>query len=98
MFQLLGRFGIQLADPKFKEVCSELSFHNGYMTYIDFVNNFEDLRIGGGPSDDLRKSNNHRVNPIRGDEYGMTAEQVENKLRSKLRENFEVSLFFRLLN
>jgi len=31
------------------------------------------------------------VNPIRGDEIGMTVEEVEKKLASKLRENFAVS-------
>jgi hypothetical protein len=32
------------------------------------------------------------VNAIRGDQYGMTAEEVEVKLRAKLRENFTVSM------
>ena len=59
------------------------------MTYSDFVANFEDPRIGG-PSGELAKINNHHVNPIRGDQVGMTAEMAEQKLLSKLRENFEV--------
>ena len=44
-----------------------------------------------GPSEELRKASNHIVYKIRGDEFGLTAIEVESKLRSKLRENFEVS-------
>ena len=78
-----------MSDPQFKELCGRLQFHNGHMKYMDFVTNFEDLRVGGPPGD-LNKVSNHRVNPIRGDEYGMSALEVESKLRNKLRENFEV--------
>ena len=46
--------------------------------------------ILGGPSVELFKTNNHRVNPIRGDEYGLSALEVESRLRNKLRESFEV--------
>ena len=66
------------------------------MTYSDFVANFEDSRLAG-PAVDLDKSPNHKVNAIRGDEYGMSAIEVESKLRNKLRESFEVGfqvLFF----
>ena len=38
------------------------------------------------------RTGNHHVNAIRGDQYGMTADEVEAKLRAKLRENFAVSL------
>ena len=79
-----------MSDPQFKELCGALRFHRGSMLYTDFVANFEDLREGG-PSESLSKVPNHRVNPIRGDEYGMSAIEVESKLRNKLRENFEVS-------
>ncbi len=44
-----------------------------------------------GPSEELRKASNHIVYKIRGDEFGLTAIEVESKLRSKLRENFEVN-------
>ena len=43
-----------------------------------------------GPAEQLQKGSNHHVNPIRGDEHGLTAIEVEAKLRSKLRHNFEV--------
>ena len=46
--------------------------------------------ISGGPASDLQKVNNHRVNGIRGDEFGLSALEVESRLRNKLRENFEV--------
>ncbi len=38
----------------------------------------------------LQKRPNHKVNRIRGDEVGLSAEEVEEKLRGKLRHNFEV--------
>ena len=65
------------------------------MTYTDFVESFQDPRMGG-PAEELQKKNNHHVNKVRGDEWGMTAEQAEMKLLSKLRQNFEVSGFFSL--
>ena len=43
-----------------------------------------------GPAEQLQKRSNHIVYPIRGDERGFTAIEVEAKLRSKLRHNFEV--------
>ena len=86
---MLESHGIYTSDARFKELCARLQFHNGHMSYMDFVTNFEDLRVGG-PHGDLAKVNNHRVNPVRGDEYGLSASEVESKLRTKLRENFEV--------
>ena len=61
------------------------------MTYTDFLLSFEDLRPNG-PIGRLAKRPNHRVDAIRGDEYGMTSEEVEQRLRQKLRENFAVTL------
>ena len=46
--------------------------------------------LGGPPKELPKRPSNHRVNPIRGDEFSMSAEQVEDRLRQKLRENFEV--------
>lgn len=86
--QVLEDMGIYANDEQFKELCASLNFTNGHMTYMNFVENFNDLRIGG-PATELFKANNHRVNAIRGDEYGMSAIEVESKLRNKLRENFE---------
>lgn len=40
--------------------------------------------------EDMKKSGNHQVNAHRGDDFGMTADQAELKLRAKLRENFAV--------
>ncbi len=45
--QVLGNFGLHLSDDQFKELCAKLSFHNGHMTYMDFVDSFEDPRISG---------------------------------------------------
>ena len=90
-FQVLASFGMFLSDEQFNILISKLSFNNkGHMLYSDFVNSFDDPRVGG-PGEDIVRSGNHRVNPIRGDEYGMSIDQVERKLASKLRENFAVS-------
>lgn len=80
-----------MTDDQFKELTERVGFMNGYMNYSDFVMAFEDPRAQG-PGDEILRVGNHRVNPIRGDEWGMTADEVEAKLRSKLRENFAVSV------
>ena len=43
----MANFGMHMSDDQFKELCTRLSFHNGHMTYIDFVDNFEDPRHSG---------------------------------------------------
>lgn len=91
LFQVLGSFGVLMTDDQFKELTERVGFMNGYMNYSDFVMAFEDPRAQG-PGDEILRVGNHRVNPIRGDEWGMTADEVEAKLRSKLRENFAVSV------
>ena len=78
-----------LTDEKFQDLCHQLHFHAGFMDYMAFLENFENARFDG-PGEFLSKIRNHRVNEIRGDEYGLSALEVESKLRSKLRENFEV--------
>ena len=87
----MEHFGFCFGDQEFDHLCSHLAFQNGKMSYTDFLVNFEDLRIGE-KEPDLEKPPNHHFNAVRGDEYGMTAEEVEEKLHQKLRENFEVSL------
>lgn len=79
-----------MTDEQFEELMSRLHLHNGHMHYMDFVLNFEDPRSLG--ESQLIRKGNHKVNPIRGDQFGMTAEEVEGKLKAKLRENFAVSL------
>ena len=82
-----------LSDEQFNILVTKLSFNNkGHMHYTDFVNSFDDPRVGG-PGEDIQRSGNHRVNPIKGDQWGMTIDEVEKKLASKLRENFAVSIF-----
>ena len=88
--QILANLGMLTTDSQFDELMSRLHFHNGHMEYIDFVLNFGDPRPPD--SNSVVRPGNHRVNAIRGDQYGMTAEEVEVKLRAKLRENFSVSL------
>ena len=90
-FQVLASFGMFLSDEQFNILVTKLSFNNkGHMHYTDFVNSFDDPRVGG-PGEDIQRSGNHRVNPIKGDQWGMTIDEVEKKLASKLRENFAVS-------
>lgn len=91
--QVLASYGMSMSDEHFQELTKRLGFENGSLSYTDFIQAFEDPRIQG-PGEDIERSGNHRVNPIRGDEEGMTAEMVENKLRQKLRENFMVIIIF----
>ncbi len=45
--QLLEEFGMHMNNEQFNELCSRLSFHNGLMTYVGFVDSFEDPRHSG---------------------------------------------------
>lgn len=63
----------------------------GTIDYYTFVEGFDDPRGRGEIINDIKRSGNHKVNKHRGDDFGLTAEQAENKLRNKLRENFSVS-------
>ncbi|KAH3735163.1 hypothetical protein DPMN_041624, partial [Dreissena polymorpha] len=86
--EVLLSFGFGMTDEQFNILVSKLNFNErGQMQYTDFIANFHDHRLGG-PGEDIVRSGNHRVNPIRGDQFGMTIEEVEKKLASKLRENF----------
>ena len=82
--------GLPMSDENFQDLTQKVGFKNGSMQYTDFVTAFEDPRIFG-LADEIQRTGNHHVNPIRGDEVGMTADQVEQKMLSKLRENFGVS-------
>ncbi|KAL3881564.1 hypothetical protein ACJMK2_027990 [Sinanodonta woodiana] len=84
---VLVTFGMLMNDEQFNILVSKLNFHNGYMKYSDFIASFDDSN-SYSLGEEIQRTGNHRVNPIRGDEYGMTVEQVEDRLKSKLRENF----------
>lgn len=87
---MLESLGFYVSAAQFSKLWSELGLSNGHISYSEFLERFEDPRRGG-PAEQLVKASNHRVNPIRGDDQYMTAEQVEDRLRAKLRTNFEVS-------
>lgn len=89
-FQMLASFGMLMTDDQFKQLTAKLNFQNNFMNYNDFVTSFEDATGSSTGSQEVVRRGNHHVNPIRGDEYGMTALEAESKLRSKLRENFTV--------
>lgn len=89
VIQILEYFGFCINDDDFTKLCSHLSFINGHMTYTNFLLNFEDFRPNG-PSKELVKQPNHRFNEIRGVKFNFSAEELESRLRQKLRENFEV--------
>ncbi|XP_066264767.1 EF-hand calcium-binding domain-containing protein 6-like isoform X4 [Branchiostoma lanceolatum] len=73
-------------DPgQFNSLCNRLGFFNGFLQYSDFIAAFEDRRHGG-PSSDILRSGNHRVNDT--NVRYMSAEEVEELLRTKLREGF----------
>ncbi|XP_074648584.1 EF-hand calcium-binding domain-containing protein 6-like [Tubulanus polymorphus] len=80
-------YGFTFTNEQFKSLSEKLGFVNGFLTYSDFITSFEDPRPNG-PGEFKLRSDNHHVNPIRGDEWGMTAEEALLKLQNKLRENF----------
>uniref|UniRef100_A0A2C9KUP1 EF-hand domain-containing protein n=1 Tax=Biomphalaria glabrata TaxID=6526 RepID=A0A2C9KUP1_BIOGL len=86
--KVLADLGILMADDQFAQLMSKLNIHNGHMQYIDFIMNFGDPRHPDASPGITPHVSNHRVNAIRGDEHSMTVEEVEIKLRQKLRENF----------
>ncbi|KAK7503096.1 hypothetical protein BaRGS_00005722 [Batillaria attramentaria] len=84
--EILANLGMLMTDEQYEELMSRLHLHNGHMEYMDFILNFGDPRPPDSTT--LIRTGNHHVNPIRGDQFGMTVEEAENKLRGKLRENF----------
>ncbi|CAL1541366.1 unnamed protein product [Lymnaea stagnalis] len=86
--RILSDLGILMSDEQFSELMAKLKMHNGHMKYMDFIMNFGDPRQLDPSPTIFEHPGNHKVNPIRGLEYGMTAVDIEAKLRQKLRENF----------
>lgn len=82
----LESHGIFLSDENFAQLTQELEFGREGLDYMRFVKHFEGRDSELNPS--YLPMQNHKYNPVRGDEYGMSAQAVENKLRSKIRENF----------
>jgi hypothetical protein len=92
---MLESFGFILPDEQFSRLCEQLSFTNGYMNYNDFVRAFENRRPWTPTADgENQRPSNHHVNEIRGDEVGMSCEELETKLRQKMEENFNVGFVF----
>ena len=82
-----------MPNEQFEDLCEQLNFSNGQMSYTDFVRCFEDRRPWSPTtSGENTRPPNHRVNEIRGDELGMSAEELELKLRQKFDENFDVRI------
>uniref|UniRef100_A0A1I8JDN8 EF-hand calcium-binding domain-containing protein 6 n=1 Tax=Macrostomum lignano TaxID=282301 RepID=A0A1I8JDN8_9PLAT len=82
----LESHGIFLSDENFSQLTRELEFGREGLDYMRFVKHFEGRDSELNPS--YLPMQNHKYNPVRGDEFGMSAPAVENKLRSKIRENF----------
>ncbi|XP_041351388.1 EF-hand calcium-binding domain-containing protein 6-like [Gigantopelta aegis] len=85
--EVLADFNILMTDEQFNVLVSKLDFNSGFMNYYDFIASFSDPQPTG-LGEEIERTGNHRVNPIHGDEFGMSALEVESKLRAKLRENF----------
>ncbi|KAK6168917.1 hypothetical protein SNE40_020073 [Patella caerulea] len=83
--KLLHNMGFIMKDDQFEELVTKLDFNKGFMTYENFISNFENRN---SQYEDIVRTGNHHVNPIRGDEFGSNALEVESKLRTKLRDNF----------
>lgn len=85
-----------MKDDQFEELMTYLGFGNDHksLNYLDFLTYFDDVRDAPRPQPDILRRPNHRVNAIRGDEFGMSADRLEERLRAKLRENFAVCFGF----
>lgn len=83
--QVLNSFGMYMDDLQFNELCSRLGFTQGPLTYSDFAEAFEDLRIWG-PGAEIQHMPNH--DPIRLEAQSMSAEEVEPVLKDKMRQGF----------
>ncbi|XP_033107844.1 EF-hand calcium-binding domain-containing protein 6-like isoform X2 [Anneissia japonica] len=81
--EVLESFGMYMSDEQFDILCSHIGISKTPLTYTDFIEHFEDLRVDG-PGAEIQHTSNHRYTnlPIQ----TMTAEEVGSKLLKKLRE------------
>jgi len=85
---VLDSLGLYMTDDQFRILSARLGFHKGKLSYMEFLDNFQDRRsfdVGGK----LTEYPSHRYNLPLPQEETMKASVVEARLRSKLRESFQ---------
>lgn len=85
---ILDSLGLYMTDDQFRILSARLGFHKGKITYMEFLDHFQDRR-SFGVGEKAPEYPSHRYNLPVPQEESMKASVVEAKLRSKLRESFQ---------
>ncbi|PFX18293.1 EF-hand calcium-binding domain-containing protein 6 [Stylophora pistillata] len=85
---ILDSLGLYMTDDQFRILSARLGFHKGKITYMEFLDHFQDRR-SFGVGEKAPEYPIHRYNLPMPQEQSMKASVVEAKLRSKLRESFQ---------
>lgn len=85
---VLDSLGLHMGDDQFRILSARLGFHKGKLSYMEFLDNFQDRR-SFGVGERVTEYPSHRYNLPIPQEDTMQASVVEARLRTKLRENFQ---------
>lgn len=85
---VLDSLGLYMNDDQFRILSARLGFHKGKLSYMEFLDNFQDRR-SFGVGERVTEYPSHRYNLPIPQEESMKASVVEARLRTKLRENFQ---------
>ncbi|EDV26886.1 uncharacterized protein TRIADDRAFT_54259 [Trichoplax adhaerens] len=85
---VLGGMGLSMSDEQFKILIKKFGFYKGNLSYTDFVDKFDNTRspLQNDPTVQFHPVQKYKV---REQKYTMTAEEVETKLRNKIRDGFQ---------
>ncbi|XP_063969764.1 EF-hand calcium-binding domain-containing protein 6-like isoform X1 [Lytechinus pictus] len=83
--QVIQSFGMYMDDDQFALLCKQLGFDRGSLTYTDFIDSFEDMRIGG-PGQEITRSPNHWWKKL--ESQHMSAKEMLANLGDKMRQAF----------
>ncbi|XP_072165535.1 EF-hand calcium-binding domain-containing protein 6-like isoform X2 [Diadema setosum] len=83
--QVIQSFGMYMDDEQFALLCQRLGFDQGSLTYTDFIEQFEDPRIGG-PGEEITRSPNHWWKSL--EAKNMSAMDMMKQLGDKMRQAF----------
>lgn len=85
---VMNSLGLYMTDDQFRILSARLGFHRGKLSYMEFLNNFQDRR-SFGIGEKVTEYSSHRVNLPMPQDDSMKASAVEAKMKTKLRENFQ---------
>lgn len=85
---VLNSLGLYMTDDQFRILSARLGFHKGKLSYMEFLDNFQDRR-SFGVGEKVTEYPSHRYNLPMPQDESMKASAVEARLRSKLRESFQ---------